>query len=110
MKITLDLTQEEAARLYAAARMAGIDVSALEGETAPEPQAFVRSQASKSPAAAEPAIDAENAAAIALLNQWIAEDASDDPEEIRKADEEVADLRRNLNANRAATGERLVSQ
>ena len=57
-----------------------------------------------------PAIDAENAAAIAMFNQWIAEDATDDPEEIRKADAEVAELRRNLNANRAATGERLVSR
>lgn len=57
-----------------------------------------------------PVIDAENAAAIAWLEQRMAEDATDDPEEIRKADEEVADLRRNLNANRAATGERLVSR
>src|SRR5580698_1583188 len=32
---------------------------------------------------ATPVVDAENAAAIALLNQWIAEDATDDPEEIR---------------------------
>ena len=57
-----------------------------------------------------PAIDAENAAAIAWLEQRMADDATDDPEEIRQADEEVAELRRNLNANRAATGERLVSQ
>jgi hypothetical protein len=56
-----------------------------------------------------PAIDAKNAAAIAWLDKRIAEEASDDPEEIRKADEEVAELKRNLNANRAATGERLVS-
>lgn len=55
-------------------------------------------------------IDAENAAAIALLSQWIAEDATEDQEEIRKADEEVAELRRNLNANRAAAGERLASR
>ena len=57
-----------------------------------------------------PVVDAENAAAIAMFNQWIADEATDDPEEIRKADEEVAELRRNLNANRAATGERLVSR
>lgn len=44
-------------------------------------------------------IDAENDAAIAWLEQRMAEDATDDQEEIRKADEEVAELRRNLNAN-----------
>ena len=56
----------------------------------------------------EPAISEKNAAAIAMLDRWIAEDATDDPEEIRKADEEVAEFKRNMNANRAATGERLV--
>jgi hypothetical protein len=55
-----------------------------------------------------PIIDAENAAAIALLDSWIREAATDDPEEIRKSIEEMEELHRNLNANRAATGERLV--
>ena len=55
-----------------------------------------------------PLLDPKAAAAIAWLNQRIAEDATDDPEEIREADEEVAELKRNLNANRAATGETLV--
>ena len=59
-------------------------------------------------APATPQIDAKNAAAIALLNRWIAEDATDDPEEIRKAEEEVEEFKRNMNANRAATRERLV--
>lgn len=53
-------------------------------------------------------IDAKNAAAIALLDSWLKEDATDDPDEIRKSEEEFEDLKRNLNANRAATGERLV--
>ncbi len=55
-----------------------------------------------------PEIDAKNAAAIAMLQSWIDEDATDDPEAIRQAEEELEELKRNLNANRAATGERLV--
>lgn len=93
------------ARLNVAAQMRQIDPrqlldSLLEDSLPPVP----------SQAQFVPVIDAENSAAIAMFNQWIAEDATDDPEEIRKADEEVAELRRNLNANRAATGERLVSR
>ena len=57
---------------------------------------------------ARPVIDAENAAAIALLEFWLQEDATDDPEEIRKSEEEYNELKSNLNANRAATGERLI--
>lgn len=60
------------------------------------------------PEQSTPILDAENAAAIAMLDRWVLEDATDDPEEILKVDEEVEELKQNLNANRAATGERLV--
>lgn len=60
------------------------------------------------PNEAHPGIDAENAAAIALLKSWLEQDATDDPEEIRKAEEELAGFKRNMSANRIATGERLV--
>lgn len=53
-------------------------------------------------------IDAENAAAIALLDSWLVQDSTDDPEELREAEEEFEELKRNMNANRFATGERLV--
>ena len=53
-------------------------------------------------------IDSENTAAIALLNYYLETEATDDPEEIRKAEEELAEFKDNMNANRAATGERLV--
>jgi len=58
--------------------------------------------------ASAPAIDAENAAAIALLRAWREEDATDDPEEIRKAEQELEEFKRNINANREVTGERRV--
>jgi hypothetical protein len=57
---------------------------------------------------ATPIIDAENTAAIALLKSWREQDATDNPEEIRRAEEELAEFKRNLNANREATGERTV--
>ncbi len=44
---------------------------------------------------------------IALLKSWLEEDATDDPEEIRQAEEELREFKRNMNANRAATGERI---
>lgn len=55
---------------------------------------------------AKPEVSAKNAAAIAYLKQRIAEDATDDPEEIRKADAEVQELMENLNRNRIEAGER----
>jgi len=53
----------------------------------------------------KPRIDAENAAALALLESWLKEAAADDPEEMRRSEEEYDELKRNLNANRALTGE-----
>ena len=55
---------------------------------------------------AKPVVSAKNAAAIAYLKQRIAEDATDDPEEIRQADAEVQELMENLNRNRIEAGER----
>ncbi len=55
---------------------------------------------------AMPEVTAKNAAAIAYLRQRIAEEATDDPEEIREADAEVNELIMNLNRNRVESGER----
>lgn len=51
-------------------------------------------------------VSTKNAAAIAYLKQRIAEDATEDPEEIRKADAEAQELMENLNRNRIEAGER----
>lgn len=55
---------------------------------------------------APPHVDPENAAAVALLQSWLAEDATDDPEAVRRADEELARLKQRLNADRAEGVER----
>ena len=55
---------------------------------------------------ARPEVSAKNAAAIAYLKQRIAEEATNNSEEIRKADAEVNELMGNLNRNRIEAGER----
>lgn len=52
---------------------------------------------------ARPEVSAKNAAAIAYLKQQIAEEATNNSEEIRKADAEVNELMGNL--NRVDSGE-----
>lgn len=56
--------------------------------------------------AAPPVISEKSAAAIAFLESWIKKDFTDDPEELRKAAAEIADLQDNLNKNRVESGER----
>lgn len=56
--------------------------------------------------ALSPAIDEENAAAIAQIQAWGIEEATDDPEEIRQAEAGLRELLLNLNKNRIESGER----
>jgi len=53
-------------------------------------------------------VDAKNATAIAYFRRRLKEEATNNPEEIRKAEGELAEFKHNINANREATGERLV--
>lgn len=43
----------------------------------------------------------------ALLEQWKTEEATDDPEELKRRDQDMLELQLALNANRKATGERV---
>ncbi len=111
MTITIDISPQAEANLARLAKQQGIDPAMLVGKVLEERFASVtEASPANSDVPSAPALDPKAAAAISWLNQRIAEDATDDPEEIREADEEVAELKRNLNANRAATGERLVSR
>ena len=61
------------------------------------------------PALPPPSIVSErNKAAIAALRSWRDQDATDDPEEIRKAEAELAEFKRNIDANRTETGDHPV--
>ena len=57
---------------------------------------------------AAPVLYAKSVAAIALLDTWIAEGNAADAETKQQAEQELEEFKRNMNANRAATGERLV--
>jgi len=97
--ITLDLTPTEEAQISTVARQTGLApadyVKKLVQEHLPPVQSIT-----------PPAVDAENAAAIAQIQAWKEEDATDDPEEIRKADDDLRELMYNLNKNRVESGER----
>ena len=47
-------------------------------------------------------------ATLELLASWKAEDATTDPEKLREADEQIAEFKKAMNENRAATGARLL--
>jgi hypothetical protein len=50
----------------------------------------------------------EETATMALVRSWLAEDATDDPEEICAAEEELREFKRNMNLPRKEAGARLL--
>jgi hypothetical protein len=47
-------------------------------------------------------------ATLELFAKWRAEDATDDPEELRKAEQELAEFKKAMNENRSQAGEPLL--
>ncbi len=95
--IALDLTPTEEARIFQVAHQTGLD-----------PAEYVKKLVKEHLPPAEPtapAIDEKKAAAIALLESWLAE-APTDPEEIRQAEADRNEFLQNLNRNRIESGER----
>ncbi|HZO89830.1 MAG TPA: hypothetical protein VFB38_15990 [Chthonomonadaceae bacterium] len=92
MTLIIELTPEEETRLQEAARQHGLEIQ----EYARQRLGLVEPRLT--------APDAENQALIDLMRQWMAEDATDDLEELERRDAELAELKANLNANRAAVG------
>ena len=68
----------------------------------------------KQPSTVEPAstppppMGSADIATLELLATWKDEDATDDPEKLREADEEIAKFKKAMNENRAAAGARLL--
>lgn len=93
MTLTINLTQEEETRLHTAAQKEGLD-----------PVEFVRKLVTGH---LLPAHD-ENAASIALLQSWLEEDATDNPDEIRQAQEELELFKQAINAERERAGTRRI--
>jgi hypothetical protein len=99
MSLHLDISPQAEARFTAAARQNGIDPAAYFEKIVFDYLPPVTSEAK-----ASPVIDEENAAVIALMDEWLAE-APTDPEGIRQAQAEVDELMQNLNKNRMESGE-----
>jgi len=55
-----------------------------------------------------PALDEKAQSALSLLKSWMAEGKDADEKAKRETDREVEEFKQNMNANRLATGERLV--
>lgn len=92
MTLTIDLNPEEEARLRAAAARNGVTVA----------------ECARQVLTANLPPDEPQDRTLALLAQWEAEDATSDPEEIRRAEAELAELKAGLNAPRETAGARLL--
>ena len=57
---------------------------------------------------AQTEVDDGNAASIALLQSWLEQDATDDPEELCRAQEELDEFKRAINAERERAGARQI--
>lgn len=92
MTLTLELTPQEEATLNQQASVQNVDVNTL-----------VRARLFGATETSVPQIKHSGLASI--LQSWIEEDATDDPAQIKKAEEETAELLQNLQANRVDFGE-----
>ena len=108
MTLSIDFTPQETAWLDAQAQQQGLPPAEIVKRLIDAQVAVPSAQAVPTPTKPMPALDARQMAAIALLNSYLETEATDDPEELRQAEEELAEFKRNMNANREATGERLV--
>lgn len=105
MTLNIDFTPQETAWLNAEAQQQGLPPAEIVKRLI---DAQLAASAMPTPVRSAPTLTAEQEAAIALLTSYLETEATDDPEEIRQAEEELEEFKRNMNANRAATGERLV--
>src|SRR6185295_11518971 len=93
MSITIDLSPEVESRLAHEAARNGIEKTKYAGRLIEEHlPPHVGAENGSSPQLTE-----KQRSAIALLQSWIEEDATDDPEEIRKAGEEWEEFKASIN-------------
>jgi hypothetical protein len=99
--MTLNVSPQIEAKLVDAARLEGVDPGILVEKLVTEYRPASSSRQ------ATPSIDPENDASIALLESWIA-GAPTDPDAIREAEEDLAELKRNMNRPRKESGARIL--
>ena len=96
MVLTISLTPSEGARLNAMALHDGVGAAELARKLVTD---------HLPPASPDTNV---NQAAIDLLQSWLGDEAPTDPDQALMAERELQEFKRNMNANRVATGERLV--
>ena len=96
--MTLSMSPQTEAKLAAIAQQEGVD-----------PAMIVEKLISKyyPDAIGVKSVDPANDASIALLQSWLTSDATDDPEDIRAAEQDLTEFERNMNAPRREAGARL---
>ena len=90
MTVTLDLSPEQESRLQAQAQTQGKPL-----------EVYLREAIDR---LAPPTLTAKQKAAIALLDSWRQEDATDDAAELARREAELAEFQAGMNANRADEG------
>lgn len=93
MTLTINLTPVEEQQLRTAAQQEGLTPAELARKLVTEHLPLT--------------LD-ENAASIALLQSWLEEDMTDDPEEIRQAEAELEAFKQAINAERERAGARRI--
>lgn len=99
MTLIIDIPRELEQRLESAARKEGATPADLAQRLLAE---------NLPPAERSPSDETPNASTIAMIDRWLEEDATDDPEEIAQAEADLRALMEALNQNRAAGGQRLL--
>lgn len=89
MTLTVQIDEELARKLATEARRQGID-----------PQEYARRLIEERVGHAEPACS--NRATLDLLSQWDREDATNDPAELARREDELKELKKTLNENRGS--------
>jgi hypothetical protein len=99
MSFFVDLTEQEEEQFKAYAKRNGTDASTLARKLIVDSMPLEPK---------EVVVDEENARAIAQLQTWLDEGARATDEERAEAEAELAEFKRNMNANRALTGDHPV--
>jgi hypothetical protein len=95
MTLAIELTPDEEARLQAAAREQGLDPTDCARRLLIEHLPPLRADSAQA---------SERDRTLELFEQWEAEDATDDPEEIARRNQEWEELKAQMNATRAELG------
>ena len=105
--LNLELSPQASARLSALAQQKGVDLQTLVSTLVEDylPPVGPPSLNKRLPTHT---VDPENDASIALLQSWLDEDYTDDPDEIKQAEAELLEFRRNVNLPRKEAAARLI--